>query len=388
MQNQPQAVSEEIAAAAANSVAVVKCADYDPRRVRNALRRGLDLLGDPQRFIKPGDRILLKPNMLSAKSPDRAVTTHPEIITAMGEIVLDCRGKVIIGDSPAGMAKNIEHHWEKTGIAAAAARLNAELVCFEDRGIRSYQAPDGYVSISETVLEADGIINLPKLKTHMLTRMTGAVKNMFGVVPGFRKSYLHSLAPEPLPFCRFVIAVYRRVIPALNVMDAVTAMEGNGPSSGKPVRMGAVILSRDALALDQVACRLIGENPRDLPMFRAAQEAGLWDPDADPPNLLGDNIEAMIPGNFQPPDASRLERIPPFIKNNLKRVFWIRPRADRKLCSSCGLCIENCPQQAMRFVKDVPKIDYDRCIKCSCCDEICPENAIYQQMSLLAKLIS
>jgi uncharacterized protein (DUF362 family)/NAD-dependent dihydropyrimidine dehydrogenase PreA subunit len=348
----------------------------------------LDSLDNPEQFIRPGDRILLKPNLLSAKSPDRAVTTHPEIITAVGEMVLDCRGKVIIGDSPAGMAKNIRHFWEKTGIAAAASRLNAELVCFEDEGIRSFKAPDGYVSIADIALEADAVINLPKLKTHMLTRMTGAVKNMFGVVPGFRKSYLHSLAPEPLPFCRFVIAVYRQVIPALNIMDAVIAMEGNGPSSGKPTRIGAILVSQDALALDQVAARLIGENVRDLPMFQAAAEAGLWNPDENSLILLGDDLTELIPQDFKPPDASRLERIPSFIKNNLKRIFWIRPRADRNLCSSCGLCIENCPQQAMHFVKDVPKIDYNRCIKCSCCDEICPENAIYQQMSLLAKLIS
>ena len=370
------------------SAALVQCRSYDPFEVRRALRRGLDLLSSPERFIRPGDRILLKPNMLSAKEPERAVTTHPEVITAVGEMVLDCRGKVILGDSPGGTANNLEKYWEKTGFRDAARRLGVEPVSFEDAGVKSFPVAGGHISISRVALEVDGIINLPKLKTHLLTRMTGAVKNMFGTVPGYRKSYLHRLAPEALPFSRVVVEVYRRVIPALTVMDAVVGMEGNGPSSGNPRLIGAMLVSDDALAVDNLAAELIGMDKRKVPIFQAAAEVGLWDWNGDGVTVLGEEPAELVLPDFKQPDVSRLERIPPFVHRSLKRLLWIRPRANPRLCTGCGTCVENCPEQAMELKNSVPKIDYSICIKCGCCDELCPDNAIYQEISLLARLLS
>lgn len=369
-------------------VSLVRCGNYNPLEVRRALRQGLELLDSPERFIRPGDRVLLKPNMLSAKEPERAVTTHPEVITAVGEMVLDCRGKIILGDSPAGAPNSLEKHWDKTGIAEVAQRLGVKPVFFEDVGVKSFKAPGGYVSISRIALEADHIINLPKLKTHMLTGMTGAVKNMFGTVPGFRKSYIHSMAPEALPFSRFVVAVYRQVVPTLNIMDAVTIMEGNGPSSGKPRHLGALIVSQDALALDNLAAQIIGMESARLPIFRAASEIGLWDLDSERTEVFGLVPSEVRASNFQQPDISKLERLPKFVRRGLRKVIWIRPRSDAKVCNACGLCVDNCPETAMTLDNDVPRINYNLCIKCGCCDEICEENAIYQEMSLMARLLA
>ncbi len=352
------------------------------------MRNGLDLLGSPEKFIKPGNRILIKPNMLSAKEPDYAVTTHPEIIAAVGEVVLDCAGKIVLGDSPAGMTKNVAKYWQKTGIAEVARHLGITPVSFEDGGIKSFAAPGGFVNISRIALEADGIINLPKLKTHQLTLMTGAVKNMFGTVPGFRKGYLHSLAPEPLPFSRFIVSIFREVIPNLTIMDAVQVMEGNGPSSGQPRHVGALLISEDALALDSVAAKILGMKDKDLPIFKAAYEAGLWEWNRDNDDMVGDALDSYIVPNFKLPDVSRLERIPSFVKNNLKKLIWIRPMSNPAICNACELCVDSCPQEAMSMTRDFPRIDYKKCIKCGCCDEVCPENAIDQQMSLLAKLLS
>lgn len=383
------ALSEDIQRIARQRQAsLVKCNSYDPLEVRRALRQSLDLLGSQERFIRPGDRILLKPNMLSAKEPERAVTTHPEVITAVGEMVLDCRGKIILGDSPAGAPKSLEKHWEKTGISKAAQRLGVKPVSFEEAGVKSFKAPGGYVSISRIALEADHIINLPKLKTHMLTGMTGAVKNMFGTVPGFRKSFIHSLAPEALPFSRFVVAVYRQVVPTLNIMDAVITMEGNGPSSGKPRHLGALLISRDALALDSLGAQIIGLDEARLPVFRAASEAGLWGLDTDGTEILGFDPLEIRASNFQQPDISKLERLPKIVRHGLRKVIWIRPKADARVCTACGLCVENCPETAMTLDNDVPRIDYNVCIKCGCCDEICEDNAIYQEMSLVARLLA
>lgn len=381
-------LSEHIPAPSPSETALVRCGSYDPSEVRRAVRRGLDLLGSPERFIRPGDRILLKPNMLSAKEPERAVTTHPEVIAAVGEMVLDCRGKIILGDSPGGAAQNLGKYWEKTGFAEVARRLGVEPVSFEDAGIKSFPALGGFFGIARIALEVDGIINLPKLKTHLLTRMTGAVKNMFGTVPGYRKSYIHRLAPEALAFSRFVVAIYRQVVPSLTVMDAVVAMEGNGPSSGNPRHVGALLVSEDALGLDNLAAQLIGMEAAKLPIFHAAAEAGLWNWNSNDSTVLGEEPTEFCIPNFRQPDISRLERIPPFVYRSLKKLLWIRPRANPKLCTSCRICVENCPEQAIQLKNGVPKIDYSACIKCGCCDELCPDNAIYQEMSPLARLIS
>lgn len=371
-----------------HGTSLIRCPDYSPFSVRRALSKSFDLLGFPHRLIRPGDRVLLKPNMLSAKEPERAVTTHPEIITAVGEFVLDCRGKVILGDSPAGAAKNLQKYWEKTGIAQAARRLGIQPVSFEDNGVRSFPTAEGHISISRAALEVDVIINLPKLKTHQLVRMTGAVKNMFGAVPGFRKGDLHARAPEPLRFARFVLSVYQRVVPALNVMDAIVGMEGNGPSSGAPRQIGALLVSDDAFALDRLACGLIGVDTAKVPIFQAAREMGIWDESEDDRMIFGDNpLDLRVP-DFKVPDISRLERIPPIVYRNLKRLIWIRPRADASRCTACGICVENCPERAMEMKNDLPRIDYDRCIKCGCCDEVCPDRAIYQEMSRLARFLS
>lgn len=381
-------LAENVPIAVRHSSALVRCPSYHPLQVRRALRRGLDLLGSPERFIRPGDRILLKPNMLSAREPERAITTHPEIIAAVGEMVLDCRGRIVLGDSPGGAARNLQKYWDKTGLTDVAKYLGTSPISFENNGVKSFPAPEGYVSISRIALEVDAIINLPKLKTHLLTRMTGAVKNMFGTVPGFRKSDLHARAPLPLPFSRFVFAVYSQVIPALTVMDAVVAMEGNGPSSGIPRRLNALLMSENALTLDSVAARLIGMDTKKLPIFQAACEAGLWDFEEALPPVFGEDLRELQAQDFRSPDISRLERIPRFVHRGLKKFIWVRPRAYPDLCTSCGRCVDNCPVKAMKFRKGIPIIDYSRCIKCGCCDELCDDRAIYQEMSFLTRFLS
>ncbi|MFH1734723.1 MAG: DUF362 domain-containing protein, partial [bacterium] len=360
------ALKEQIVEQIKKPVALVHCKSYEPAIVRSALCAALDLLEPMSHFVKRGDRVLLKPNMLSAKEPSKAVTTHPEILVAVGELVLDCGGAIIIGDSPAGQPKDLEKYWDKTGFALAAKRLGVELLSFEEYGVRSFTAPEGHVSISEVALDADVIINLPKLKTHLLTRTTGAVKNMFGVVPGYRKSYMHSLAPDPLPFSRYVVAVYSQVIPTLNIMDAVVGMEGNGPSSGQPREIGALLVSEDAFEIDRIAAQIMGENIASLPVFQAAVEAGCWNWDENTSKILGNSLEEFILPDFEPPEVSKIERIPPILKRNLKRLIWIRPRSNPKLCTACELCIDNCPESCMTLIKDVPEIDYKKCIKCGC----------------------
>jgi uncharacterized protein (DUF362 family)/Pyruvate/2-oxoacid:ferredoxin oxidoreductase delta subunit len=373
---------------ATRNTALVRCSSYNPLEVRQALRRGIDLLGSLEQTIRPGDTVLLKPNLLTAKEPERAITTHPEIISAVGEMVLDCRGKIILGDSPGGQARDLPKYWDKTGMTGAAARLGIKPVSFEDAGIVSFPMPEGFVGISRIALEADVIINLPKLKTHQLTRLTGAVKNMFGTVPGFRKGEIHARAPQPLHFAQFLIAIYQQVIPALTIMDAIIAMEGNGPSSGHPRPLGALLFSQDALALDSLAAKLVGMEETRLPVFQAAEQVGLWDFNHNGLPVLGEDPLELAVTDFKMPDVHRLDRIPPFLLRSLKKLIWVRPKADPALCTSCARCVQNCPEDAMWFKKGIPQIDYHACIKCGCCDEFCPERAIYQEMSRLAKFFA
>ncbi len=332
--------------------------------------------------------MLLKPNLLSAREPEKAVTTHPEIIAAVAEIARDCRAKIILADSPGGAAKDLRAYWEKTGIRRVADRFGIELISLESAPVRTFEAPEGFIAISRLPFEVDHIINLPKLKTHQLTRMTGAVKNMFGVVPGFRKGELHARAPIPAHFARFVLSIFRRVIPSWNIMDAVVAMEGNGPSSGSPRHVGALMVSKDALALDCIAAKLIGMEPFRLPIFQAAIEAGIWRESGEEIIPLGDEPDDFVVPDFRQPVISRIERIPPLIHKSLKKLIWIRPRADGALCTTCGKCVQNCPVHAMMFRKGVPKINYELCIRCGCCDELCDDRAIFQEMSWLAKFFA
>jgi uncharacterized protein (DUF362 family)/Pyruvate/2-oxoacid:ferredoxin oxidoreductase delta subunit len=369
------------------TVAVEPCPDYHPERLEAALRRILDSFGGMGEFVSPGQTVLLKVNLLAAKGPDRGITTHPAVVEAVAREVQRAGGRVVLGDSPAGVMKNIRRYWAKTGIGEVAERLGIDLVRFEGTGTRAHRVDGRVYHLTRFVTEVDRVINLPKLKTHGLTLMTGAVKNCYGTIPGFQKSEYHKQAPHPDPFAEIVVDVFSLVSPVLHVMDGILALEGNGPStSGSPRKVGLLLASPDAVALDAVAASVIGFDPLEIPTTRVAASRGLGVADLSAIELDGPPLERIRIPDYRLPSNYFLRYVPTWMVRTLGRFVWVRPKPVPDRCTACGACIANCPVDAMTpDRRGVPRIDYDRCIHCLSCDESCDHDAIEQAVSWLAR---
>src|ERR1035437_8912540 len=218
-------------------VALAACPDYSPSNVQAAVETLVADLGGMAAWVRPGQTVLLKPNLLSARTPEQAVTTHPEVVRALIRSVKAVDGCPIVADSGMSVIQ-IERVWEKTGFKAMCAEESVPLVNLEKAGSVQFNRAGVVYSVAKPVLDAALVINVPKLKTHMLAALTNAVKNIYGTLPGFQKTMLRKQYPTPRQFCAFLAALYARVKPGLTISDAVVAMEGNGPSAGELVPLG------------------------------------------------------------------------------------------------------------------------------------------------------
>jgi uncharacterized protein (DUF362 family)/NAD-dependent dihydropyrimidine dehydrogenase PreA subunit len=370
------------------TVAVVRCPTYDRREVEAAVERAVELVGGVGRYVAEGERILLKPNLLSAKAPERAITTHPEVARAMIGLVRGAGGVPELGDSPGGAIRGVERVWRNTGFQALAEETGTPLLSFEASGSEERRGALRSYMVAKPVLDADGIINLPKMKTHVLTLYTGAVKNMYGIVPGFMKGRLHSVAPRPVPFSRVVVDIFSLAPPRLTVMDAVVAMEGDGPSGGSPREIGAIVASSDPIALDAVVSRMMGYRERQVPTVRLGEEAGLGVAGFDDIDIVGDDPTGLSPDGFRLPGTGALNYIPDILVRMLEPFVWAHPEMSRERgCRgpACGMCVRSCPVSAIRMVEGTPKVDYERCVECLCCHEVCPHDAVEVKLSWLAR---
>lgn len=368
-----------------NKVSFAACETYRLDAVLEAVAKSLEPLGGMKSFVKPGERALLKPNLLSAKRPEEAITTHPAVLEAVIVLVKQAGGIPVVGDSPGGKISDLRTYWEATGTAEACRRQKAELVSFEKSGVYEKRVGNRKYYIARPVLDADVVINIPKLKTHSLTVLTCAVKNMFGAVPGIRKSMHHREEPKPREFSGLVADIYSLVKPHMNIVDAVVGMDGAGPSAGDPKPLGFVMAGADGVAVDAAAAHLLGMDPFKVPTTAIAHRRGLGQGDIRKIELAGD-----VPGvrsDFRWPSLWRYSLIPSSLARAGARLFWIRPAIDPGKCVNCGACVESCPVSALSPEGRVPAFNYRLCINCLCCQEICPEHAISQKKSLLAGLL-
>jgi uncharacterized protein (DUF362 family)/Pyruvate/2-oxoacid:ferredoxin oxidoreductase delta subunit len=358
-----------------SSVSIVKCESYNEGKVLEGLQNSIDLIGGIQSFIRRGDRVLLKPNLLYGKSQEKAVTTHPSIVKGMIQIVREAGGIPFIGDSPS--VGNLVRTAEKAGIKAVADQMKCPLVEFTKpvlsprRGGKIFKQ----LEIDQVVLEADVIINLPKFKTHGLTLLTLGVKNLFGCIPGPRKAQWHLKAGENRKtFAQILVDLYQVIHPSLTILDGIVGMEGNGPNSGRPISLGLILASGDPLSLDQIVCDLLRISRESLLTNRVAFEHGMG---KDKIDVLGEMVEDVKILNFQFPTPSQPDwNLPRFLRKALNNALNSKPVVDRNICSSCDRCEEICPPKALaRKGKDLI-FDYGQCIRCFCCLEVCPEGAI------------
>ncbi len=323
-------------------------------------------------FSPRGGKVLLKPNLVMGKAPGKAVNTHPFFVRAIAELLLDHGCTVWVGDSPG--YQSTRRALRESGIQAVIRDLDLRVAAFDGAvpvtspGASPYR---GFI-FGEDPRAFDHVINLPKLKTHGMMGLTLGVKNTFGFIHGLEKAKWHLKAGrDRLLFASVLIDIHRIVDPALTLLDGIIAMEGDGPTSGKPREIGLVAASANAFCLDHHVEEWLGLAGIS-PVTLKARDLGLI-----PPYDLMD-------GGCPPPEDFRLPatmmgtdwNLPSVVKQTLRRTFTKKPRLQAPLCKGCGACAQVCPAGAITMEHNRPIFTYAPCIRCYCCQEMCPEGAI------------
>ena len=372
-----------------SKVSLIKCENYNPAEVESALHKALEPLGGISNFVKPGQTVLIKPNALLGKSPESAVTTHPSLVAAVVKEVLRAGATPLVGDSPGNAYANVTKTIEKTGIISAVEAAGGKMVYFQQEGIIKVKNPSGnkrmeQLHIAQPATSADVIINLPKLKTHNLTAYTGAIKNMFGVIPGFNKANYHASSPLPRNFSSLLVDIYQSVMPKLNIMDAVIGMEGHGPSNGKPRKLGLIIASADGVALDAVGSFLIGFKPEQILTTAIAYKRKLGE-------MRLENIDICGCDHYQvrQKDWKKAVNLYSFLAFPFLSQIKILPFINQDKCTRCQVCVKSCPTKTINYDLKRKKVEINpkNCISCFCCHELCEFDAVNLRRSWLVKLL-
>lgn len=375
-----------------SKVAIVRCTSYEASEVKAAVQRGIELIGGAGNFFKAGEKILLKPNLLAGDPPEKCVTTHPAVFKAVAEVFKNAHAKLSYGDSP-GFGSP-EATARKAGIAAVAGELEIAMADFHQG--QEVVFPDGVQNkkfvIARGVLDSDGIISLPKLKTHGLTRMTGCIKNQFGCIPGLLKGEYHVKLPDVQNFAQMLVDLNMLIKPRLFIMDGIMAMEGNGPRGGNPRQMNLLMFSSDPVAIDATICRLVGLKPEFVPTIELGFKSGLGSYAEQDIEMLGDDLSCFMAEDFKVERKTAAARHLP-LSGLLNNLIVAKPYIVEEGCVKCGVCINVCPVTPK--VLDWPNgdktrppvYDYNRCIKCYCCQELCPESTIIVKAPALRRWV-
>lgn len=363
-------------------VSLVKCLSYAPHEVTDAVAESLCLLGGIGQFIKPGESVLVKPNLLTDALPEACIDTHPEVVRAVIRQLKTVAGKIYCGDSPSavGQKRDIAHVYEVSGLKAVCDEEEIELVSFNTPKLK------GAYPLTDWRGRCDKFISLPKLKTHGLTVMTAAVKNLFGLVVGMHKVKLHRDSLRPFDFAKTLLDIYELAKPDLTLIDAVVGLEGEGPgSTGTKRSFGFIAASSDAVALDTVLAKIFGLLPEFVPTNREAYRRGLGRPDLETIEVLGEILEHLTIHDLKLPTSSVLNKVPDWLFGILKALLNFKPQMVDVKCKRCGYCKNICPAWAIYQEGGFFKINYKKCILCLCCQEACPHAAIQVKKSFLMR---
>ena len=363
-------------------VSVSRAADYRQDVLDAAVEQHFARI-HAEEIIKPGMRVLLKPNLVRGCRPETAVTTRAELLIAI------CRQlkrmgveKIVVADSPGGLYTPplLNSIYSASGLKVLSeyAELNQNV------GWRQVFCPEGFVNrtfnIIEPILDADAVINVAKLKTHGMTMLSAGIKNMFGSIPGLQKPEMHYRHADLDGFSNMLCELAKFTNPAITVIDAIDCMEGNGPTGGTVRHMGLTMAARNVFEQDAYASALIGLDPENVAMLRIAKERGWYRPDEL--EVVGDAAEPADPP-FVLPDSAGVDfagRLPGFMRGPaskfLKKVFHTVPKLDKSKCVGCGKCAESCPPHIIKIVNGKAVFTAKGCISCFCCQEMCPAHAI------------
>jgi uncharacterized protein (DUF362 family)/Pyruvate/2-oxoacid:ferredoxin oxidoreductase delta subunit len=320
-----------------------------------------------------------------AKEPESGIDTHPEVVRAVIKILKEINCKIFVGDGPSvwgNQIQNVEEVYRRSGIKNVCEEEMVTLVKFDKNRWR------GIFPLSTWLDNCDYLVNLPKFKTHDLTILTGAIKNLFGLVSGTYKTELHKHYFKAEDFSCVLVDIYEMARPALTIIDGIVAMEGEGPgTSGKLRNTGLLLASSDGVALDSILALIMGLEPQDILTTKEAVKRGLGIADINRIDILGEKLEAVIGEPFQLPAISLKTKIPRPIIELAKNLIRFYPKIEYNHCTLCGACIQICPQKVIRMQNKCVVIDYSGCISCFCCQEVCPSAAIKIKKSIVAKLI-
>lgn len=377
-----------------SKVYIVRCPDYSQVEIK--LAELIEMMGGVEQFVKPNQRIALKPNLLLAAEQDKAVTTHPSILAATGKIFGKVAGSIVMAESPgSGYAydkKTLEKTYQVCGMTDAAKEGGIELNY--DTSFETVSFPEGRLvkrfEVITPILRCDSYFNLCKLKTHSLMIMTGGVKNIFGVIPGRSKPGYHSTMTTRELFAGMLLDLAALVPPKLTIMDAVVGMEGDGPFNGIPRHIGLLIASSDPLSLDVVVSEIMGLPKEKNPLLVEARKRNLHPSCIEEVEVIGVPLSQIsipdfkLPASFEKENTSILNS---FLKPLIKKSFTVDPRIIKSKCTACGACKKACPRDAI-IIKKVAAIDKNKCIRCYCCHEMCQYDAVELHKSLLYKLVN
>ncbi|MEN6403689.1 MAG: DUF362 domain-containing protein [Armatimonadia bacterium] len=357
-------------------VHLTRCNDYNPAGVQSAVREALAAVIPPG-LLRPGLQVLLKPNVINDMTPDRAVCTHPQVVRAVAEYVLEAGASVIIADQPGyALAQEAARAFNNTGMVEACAGLDVQFELLAQGGYTDIALANPWrlktVQYATRAHTADLVINLPKAKTHSQTLYTGALKNMFGAMAPRQRLEVHLLGGY-WALSEALVDCYAARVPEVHLMDAVVVMEGMGPTQGRPRDLGAIAASTDGVALDLITAGLMGFADDEIATTVVAGNSGIGE-------RLRDNIEVT---GLAPAEVTRRVARAPIVRPDmlgrlmplLRPLITARPSVDRRKCRQCQACAGICPRKAI-VIEDYARVDCKLCVECFCCLEACPYDAI------------
>ncbi|NLE24109.1 MAG: DUF362 domain-containing protein [Clostridiaceae bacterium] len=364
-----------------SKVIIQECKNYELDTVIEKINAAVEMLGGWDKFVKPQDNVLLKVNLIGPKSSDTAAVTHAEFVRAMVRILKSKNCNVWIGDSSGGAIAGIAptaQAFKVAGYEKVAEEEGAQIKNFDREGVVAVCPESGCeetMYIAKPMFDADVVINLPKLKTHSAQIFSGAVKNVFGCIPGLRKAKYHKIAPDPIDFGQIICDIHNAAKIQLHIMDGIYAMQGEGPTAGSVYQAGKILVSEDPLALDAVAAKMVGIDVEDVPIMVTARNRNLGEGFLKNIKIAGGYEQVPRLTNFKLP-----KRFGTTKKRNGKilvkviEFFNTYPRINHDKCRKCNMCVESCPVQAID--KETKQIDYSACIACMCCHELCMFKAV------------
>ena len=357
-------------------VSAVKCESYKIELLEEKVRAVVADAGGWPKSVLEAKLVLLKPNLLSARAPEQAVTTHPELVRAVIRELRKAGIKDIsLGDSPAG-SNNWDKLWSATGMKQVCEDEDVKLLPFEN--VKRIECKDGTsLPVLKELDEFDAVISLPKLKTHILTKLTGAVKNSYGLIPGKAKSMFHGDYQSPRQMGLFIADIFEHIKPDFVIMDGVVCMQGEGPANGSPFELGAIFASEDPTALDASVCEVYNYKATNIPSLVKVAENGFGIIDPDKIERTGDAWDIVASKNPKKSHSDFLHKIPEKMFHILTLFLSYRPYIDQKSCVKCGICAKVCSQNAIEKHSDGSyHVKGKKCILCMCCMESCAEHAI------------